>query len=105
MKRKETAKKKALDVASKAHRAFYQAIDIEGYLRQQMKTYGGRTFFLEVKQVGSDALGIEIKPMLDAENENNVYLGYVMRFNIEPKRAIDNLMKYLREKPLNEIMP
>lgn len=98
--RKETPKKKALEIASKSHRAFNNAIQIEDYLRLAMKK-GHRTFFLEVKENKLDALGVEIKPML-SEDENDVYLGYVMRFNIEPKRAIDNLMKFLREKQLNE---
>ena len=99
-KRKDTSKKRALEIASKAHRAFHTPIQIEEYLRQNCKG-GGRTFFLEVKQIAPDALGIEIKPML-GDDPNNVYLGYVMRFNIEPKKAIDNLMKFLREKSLNE---
>jgi len=99
-KRKDTAKRRALEIASKTHRAFHTPIQIEEYLRRCIKN-GGKTFFLEVQQVGPDALGIEIKPML-GDDPNNVYLGYVMRFNIEPKKAIDNLMKYLREKPINE---
>lgn len=99
--RKQTAKRNALEIASKSHRAFNTAIQIEDYLRKHLKN-GNFTFFLEVKQNGSDALGIEIKPML-SRDENDVYLGYVMRFNIEPKRAIDNLMKYLREKTNDRI--
>lgn len=98
--RKNTSKKKAMEVASQTHRAFGNCIQIEDYLRRNIKE-GGSTFFLEVKEIGEDCLGVEISPMLNTD-KNNIYLGYVMRFNIEPKRAIDNLMKFLREKPLNE---
>lgn len=98
--RKQTARRKAMEVASRHHRAYrayWQSIQIEGWLRQVMKRTGGKTFFLEVHSVKDDCLGISIQPMLNTD-KNCVYNGYVMRFNIEPKRAIDNLMKFLREK-------
>lgn len=100
-KRKQTAKRKALEVASQSHRAFNRAIQIEDYLRLNLKK-GNTQFLLEVKQNAMDALGIEISPMLNT-NPNNIYLGYVMRFNIEPKVAIDNLVKFLREKTNDRI--
>lgn len=42
---------------------------------------------------------------LSNENETealNKHDGYVMRFNVEPKQAIDNLMKYLRQETITE---
>lgn len=108
-KRKQTAKRKALEVASQSHRAFNHAIQIEDYLRMNLKK-GNTQFLLEVKQNGLDALGVEISPLVKNDgyvfkpaNQNNIYLGYVMRFNIEPKGAIDNLMKFLREKTNDRI--
>jgi type III secretory pathway component EscV len=100
-KRKNSAKRKALEIASQTHRAYHNSIQIEDYLRQNIKQ-GSRTFFLEVKDNGLDALGVEIRPMLD-KDPNNVYVGYVMRFNIEPRRAIDNMVKFLREKTNDRI--
>lgn len=109
IKRKNTAKRKAMEVASQTHRAFHLVTSLEDYLRACAK-YGSTLFKLEIKQLADDAVGIEITPTIDPlikdayDNPINSYLGYAMRFNVEPKRAIDNLMKYLREKTNDRIV-
>lgn len=103
-KRKETARKRTLESANKFHRAFTHASSIEDWLRQNM--YNRIVF--ELSDVQNDNLIIKFKayPRGPGTDETSgaisEYEAYVMRYSIEPKKAIDNLMKFFREKPLNE---
>lgn len=84
--------------ANANHRAFSTAIQFEEFLRQN-STDTEREFRLVVTEKGQDALTILCHPL---GRDGQTYDGYVMRFNVEPKKAIDNLMKYLRQETITE---
>jgi len=100
-KRKLTPKSKALMNASVNHRAFNSSLNFEDFLRRNV-TDTEREFRLVVREKSPDAVTILCHPL---GRDGETYDGYAMRYNIEPKQAIDNLMKYLREKPLTEKLP
>jgi len=102
-KRKSTAIVNAMEKSSQMHRAFHTSITFEDWLRNNM--YNRIAFEFEVR---NDVMIVKFSayPKGPGSDESSgvidTYEGYSMRFNIEPKLAIDNLMKYLREKPLRE---
>lgn len=100
-KRKNTAKLKSLEVASQTHRAFYKSINFEDFLRNNI-TETEREFRLVVKEINQDSLTILVHPL---GRDGETYDGYCLRFNVEPKQAIDNLMKFLREGVTTEKVP
>jgi len=104
-KRKSTSRVNAMEKANQAHRAFNNKITLEDWLRHvaTQSVVGSVTFDFEIE---NDLVIVRFKahPYLgdDTCSPVDVYEGYCMRFNIEPKAAIDNMMKFLREKPLRE---
>jgi len=84
--------------ANANHRAFHTAIQFEEFLRQNI-TKKEREFRLVVTDAKPDAVTIMCHPL---GRDGHTYDGYVMRFNVEPKQAIDNLMKYLRQETITE---
>lgn len=101
-RRKNTAKLRALETANKAHRSFVGSITFEDFLRNN-STETDREFRLVVREINADSLTLLIHP---AGRDGQTYDAYSIRYNLEPKQAIDNLMKFLRsEKVLTEGVP
>lgn len=92
-------RKRALHIANVTHRAFSSSVTFEDFLRNNANPegFGGSEFRLVINQEHPDGtLEIYCHPL---GRDGETYDGYVKHFTIDPKQAIDNLMKYLREKP------
>lgn len=107
-KRKDTARANAMEKASQFHRAFNLTTNIEDFLR---KHYDKEIQF--EFEVYADCAIVRFKaiennpavPKLGIKQESLVvdtYEGYCTRYNIEPRQAIDNIIKFLREKKVRE---
>ena len=92
-------RKRALHIANVTHRAFSSSVTFEDFLRNNANPdgFGGSEFRLVINQEHPDGtLEIYCHPL---GRDGETYDGYVKHFTIDPKTAIDNLVKYLREKP------
>lgn len=100
MQKKLSLRKRALQNATANQRAFYKSITFEDFLRNNANKEGlsGSEFRLVINNETPDgSIQIYCHPF---GRDGETYDAYVWHFNIEPKTAIDNLMKYLREKPV-----
>src|ERR1044071_3901886 len=94
--RKQTARVKAMASKNANNRAMYNAVQIEQWLRDNKKNE--IEFFFTVKPDLVTVMFVANDP--DTGDQVGIYEGYCMRFSIEPKAAIDNLTKYLRQESI-----
>lgn len=96
--RKMTNRSKGMALSRATSRAFGSRIIFEDFLRQQIES-GHMNFRLHA-QMHDDVVTVIIKPdVIDMESKDTpTFLGYVMRSGIEPKTAIDNIIKYFKQE-------
>ncbi len=92
-------RRRALHVAQVNQRAFNGSISFEDFIINNIDKEKGLTDFrLNVDHIEPDGtIVVYIHPL---GRDGETYDGYVRLFEILPKKAIDNLVKLLREKPM-----
>lgn len=92
--RKQTARVKAMTSKKANDRASFNSVQIEQWLRDNRKNE--IEFYFTVKADLVTVMFVANDP--DTGDQVGIYEGYCMRFSIEPKNAMDNLVKYLRQE-------
>lgn len=88
-------KRRALRIANASHRAFLSQVLFEDFLRKN--SIGGNEFRLVIFRDHPDGtLEFYCHPF---GRDGETFDGYATGAEIYPKKAIDNLMKYLNETP------
>ena len=87
-------RRKALHIANVSSRALFAETLFEDFLRKNLQ--GGNEFRLVATPQKDGTLEFYIHPL---GRDGSTFDGYSRGTEVYPKKAIDNLMKYLREKP------
>ena len=87
-------RKMALHIANVANRALLPEVIFESFLRNNLEK--GNEFRMVATPLPDGTIEFYCHPL---GRDGSTFDGYIMNSNVYPKKAIDNLIKYLREKP------
>lgn len=105
-KRKLTKRSKGMAMAHAYRRSFGSRVIFESFIRQFANNRTGTASFTFDVVNKNDVIEVTCTPVsLGGEAlpfKHEPFLGYLMRGSIEPKTAIDNIVKYFTQDSIQE---